>query len=217
MRVRNPIVLAALAVLPVCGQQPRLAPCQPLSRITGLRRVGGVPGARIFERLTREPVRSPTAEWSQQIFSQGRTGDVCEIYSYSSMEGAVTPRPAYLIRHGPSTVLAVRSRVLGTGAFYEERYWLLTPNGPLALDLSPIGAAVNPLLPAGYGIWKGYGLNMERLCYSMPVWKPDDGNCCPTGGSVYAKLAIRGGRIVVNGQRYSPQEDASAGLCPPLP
>jgi hypothetical protein len=114
------------------------------------------------------------------------------------------------------TVLAVRNRVLGAGAFYEERYWLLTPNRPLALDLSPVSAALKPLLPAGYGIWKGYGLNMERLCYSMPVWKPDDGNCCPTGGSVYVKFAIRGGRIAVTGRRYSPEGDASAGMCPSI-
>lgn len=188
--------------------------CRPLRSFRAPGLIGQVGRFRIYEIIDR----FEAGEWSKRILVEDKPGELCELYSFESMDGIAYPRRAFLLRHSAQTVLGTRCPISGTGALYEEEYWSFTAAGPVPLAANEVvAAALKTLLPPGYGVWKGYGLNMERLCYAMPVWKPGDGNCCPTGGSVYLKFALRNGRLIVTNRRYSASADAHAALCPPLP
>ncbi|HRT05507.1 MAG TPA: hypothetical protein P5204_07395 [Kiritimatiellia bacterium] len=104
------------------------------------------------------------------------------------------------------SVLIYRTRVPGTGNFYDEYYWLLNNDTglPEAIDLSPIDVAIKKILPEKCGVWKGGGLNFENLSYSSGVWQEGDGNCCPTAGRIDLILDLVNGKLTVTARRYNP-------------
>lgn len=65
--------------------------------------------------------------------------------------------------------------------------------------------AAQSVLPSGYGVWKGGGLDMSTQRYYMPVWKKGDANCCPSGGTVEIRFRLQDGRIVVTSKHYNPK------------
>jgi len=40
------------------------------------------------------------------------------------------------------------------------------------------------LLPDGLAIWKGVAVDYETLSGRSALWRPDDANCCPSGGTL---------------------------------
>lgn len=60
-------------------------------------------------------------------------------------------------------------------------------------------------LPKGLSVWKGMYPDWAKMTVATSLWREHDGNCCPTGGSAYATLALQGDRIVLTGVRVSPR------------
>ena len=58
-------------------------------------------------------------------------------------------------------------------------------------------------LPKGLEVWKGVYPDWKKMTAETPLWRPRDGNCCPTGGSAYVTLELRGDAIVLIGLRVS--------------
>jgi uncharacterized protein len=58
-------------------------------------------------------------------------------------------------------------------------------------------------LPKGLAVWKGVYPDWDRMTAETPLWRTHDGNCCPSGGSARATLALRGDRIVLTGLHVS--------------
>ena len=58
-------------------------------------------------------------------------------------------------------------------------------------------------LPKGLAVWKGVYPDWHRMTAETPLWRTRDGNCCPSGGSARATLALRGDRIVLTGLQVS--------------
>jgi hypothetical protein len=53
-------------------------------------------------------------------------------------------------------------------------------------------------LPRGREIWKGMYPDWVRMRVQSPLWiSGKDGNCCPTGGNVTARLGFQDDRIIL--------------------
>ena len=59
-------------------------------------------------------------------------------------------------------------------------------------------------LPERAWIAQGVDIDFSRLHAATPVWREQDRECCPTGGSAEAELALSGDRLVVKSVRYRP-------------
>jgi hypothetical protein len=58
------------------------------------------------------------------------------------------------------------------------------------------------ILPKEFGVMNGGAFKVQKLTYDSPVWGPNDGHCCPSGGSVQIKFALRDHQLAVVSQRY---------------
>lgn len=89
-------------------------------------------------------------------------------------------------------------------SFFYEAYWWFDREGAVLMDFSPIGQAVESILPKDVYIANGYGMDVGSLKYAIKVWKKNDLNCCPTGGNVSISFKVANGKIVITGKRYTP-------------
>lgn len=56
-------------------------------------------------------------------------------------------------------------------------------------------------LPAGLEVWKGVQIQYEYMGATTPLWQPDDGNCCATGGSAQLSFSLQGDRLILDDVR----------------
>lgn len=95
----------------------------------------------------------------------------------------------------------------GTGSFNADRLYQLTENSWTAIDLDTWQNNIGPMLPAGLEIWKGVAYDFttfyDDLNAKTSLWKSDDANCCPTGGSAVIHFAIEDGALVATSVDYT--------------
>lgn len=70
-------------------------------------------------------------------------------------------------------------------------------------------AGLGTMLPPGLAIWQGVDYDFDdwfynRLDARTPLWRSEDGNCCPSGGWATIGLAIRDDALVATGVDYQP-------------
>lgn len=155
-------------------------------------------GFRYFEIRTEgsaDPIH-------QIVFERGER--VCPLFTSEVDRNLVAIEPARVTNTSGGPLLSIADRVSGTGAGRLEAYWLLTAQGPRRLRFETlIAERLRRILPKGYGVWKGSGFDPASLCYAMPVWKAEDGNCCPTGGQVMIQLDVTAaGELRVKRESY---------------
>ncbi len=128
------------------------------------------------------------------------------LYSLFPETGKVNLTPSYIINTGKEPVLVSKINIPASGNPFYEKYFVIDPdNGlPDTLDMSLITSTLKELLPAKHGIWKGGAFNLENLSYISPIWKDEDGNCCPTGGRVEIKFSINNGKLIPVFKKYDP-------------
>ena len=173
---------------------------------TEFRRVGRLNGFAIYDLFYRfdDHVDSKKIDW-KSILVEVSPGRFREIYHLQPTAAEI--ESSFVMKAGQEEILGTRDLIPGTGAYEYEDYFWLSSAGAERIDISPIGKAVQEILPGGYGVWKGGGLDMRTLQYRMPVWKTGDANCCPTGGTVEVKFKLEGSRISVTGRRFDPAAD----------
>ena len=97
--------------------------------------------------------------------------------------------------------IGVAGVMAGTGVFNADALYRFTPGAdhPLTeIDNTSWRADDLPaLLPTGLEIWKGVAFNYDTLTARTALWKPDDGNCCPSGGEATLVFEILGDRLVL--------------------
>ena len=93
-----------------------------------------------------------------------------------------------------------------TGAAHYSEGWI-----PIEMEgwLSSIGA----LLPEGLEIWQGVDYDFDDWFYGelnarTPLWRGDDGNCCPSGGWATIHFAIQNNALVATAIDYQPPAKA---------
>lgn len=90
----------------------------------------------------------------------------------------------------------------GTGAYNVDRLYLFGDTGAAVyredwqqIDIETWRDSIGDKLPKGLEIWKGVDFDFADWFYGemnarTPLWKPDDGNCCPTGGEAIIHFEI---------------------------
>ena len=100
--------------------------------------------------------------------------------------------------------MATHDSVSGNGNWYDEHYWAFDKDGPVELFVTErINKIQESLLPKDFGVMNGGGFSLENLTYATPVWGSDDGHCCPSGGSIQIKFALKDHQLFVVSQSYN--------------
>ena len=112
---------------------------------------------------------------------------------------------------GADPIIAIAGIMEGNGNQNADALFRWT-NGPQMLvpiqTGTWIGAAPDPL-PADLWIKKGLAFNYNPsglLTAVASLWRPEDGDCCPTGGSANMIFSVRDDTLVLTGATYLPPE-----------
>lgn len=142
------------------------------------------------------------------ILVERTLGQFCEIYHVQ--QGTIIAARSFIVDHDGQRILATRSRISGSGGYYAEAYWVFNPGGPIRLQFNDVAtAALQKVLPPQKGVWRGNGLNIEKLCHASSLW--------PTGGGVYIKFAIVENQVVVVDCRFDPRSLEEGSQLPDCP
>lgn len=122
--------------------------------------------------------------------------------------------PPRLVSH-ELTLLHVPGYTGGTGAYNVDLLYLWDDGVTdfLPIDMSRWIPGMVDWLPDGLQIWKGVDYDFDDWFYGelnarTPLWRDDDGNCCPSGGEATIHFAIEGYGLVVTGLDYQPPAKA---------
>ena len=96
----------------------------------------------------------------------------------------------------------------GTGAFNTDRLFRLEDDGTTWTPIDMDNWLVGVELPEDLEIWKGVAFDFSNpwsgYVARSGLWRPDDGNCCPSGGSAVISLEIEGDTLVGKEVEYIP-------------
>lgn len=139
------------------------------------------------------------------IVAERSPGEFCEIYHQEWLGDGFYNEvlPVDFVKVDSQTVLVTADPVSGNGNWFDEHYWTFDKDGPIDLCVTErIREIEKQLLPKDSGIMKGGGFDLRALAYSKPVWKETDGGCCPSGGMIEIKFALRDHQLVVLSQNF---------------
>jgi pimeloyl-ACP methyl ester carboxylesterase len=117
-----------------------------------------------------------------------RVNDDIGMYVYAEPEVA---------RTAAGTILYLPIRVDGTGNYNESEYYLRKGGAWQRLDFDSWQKELVARVPPGREIWKGLWPNLKTMRVETGLYRKGDGNCCPSGGTIRARLAIRDMRFVI--------------------
>ncbi len=115
-------------------------------------------------------------------------------------EGAVLYyRKPEMASHSFGTLLHVPIGVYGTGNFNESEcyLWSEKQKGWKLLDSTSWVDDLGKRLPAGLEIWKGVWPDIKTMTATTALWRENDANCCPSGGTAAVTLAVKDGQFVI--------------------
>jgi hypothetical protein len=167
-------------------------------------RIGEVAG-RTIEQVTHQ-INDGELFLKMVVVERG-AGEFCEIYHQEWMADAfyLDVLPAYLLKVGSETILVTHDPLNGNGNWYDEHYWTFDKDGPIDLYVTEkIREIQEKLLPEGSGVMNGGGFDVQNLTYVTPVWGPNDAHCCPEGGSIQIKFALKDHQLTVVSQTFNP-------------
>lgn len=173
-------------------------------------RVGEISGFTIYDvihRIGKEKAsvaNDQSSRLMKMILVERKPDEFCEIYHEQGPVEMLTVDASDIVDVGPEKVLANQDRLSGTGSFYDEAYWAFDKDGPILLDMNLVDETAGNLTPTGMEIRKGGGFAIRSLTYESPAYKEHDPNCCPSGGTVYVKFALKDHKLVVLEKRFKP-------------
>lgn len=184
-----------------CSPQDKAAAHAQHKSKTEVKKVGDLGGYAIYDVLYSfdDHIGTGEIDWKSILVSVS-PGQFREIYHLQPPSAQITP--SFLLKARTKELLGTRDLVPGTGNQYDEAYWWFGPDGPVRIDIESISDVLRSTLPAGFGVWKGGGLDMKTLTFQNSVWRSGDANCCPTGGAVTLRFRLDRGRFVVIEKDY---------------
>jgi hypothetical protein len=133
----------------------------------------------------------------KMILVERKAGEFCEIYHQQFSTDFISPQPAFLVHDGAETVLASTGPWSGNSGQRQDIYWTFDKEGPRDLDVDGVvQEALKQFRPNGFIILNQGGFDIRTLTYEEPLWKPRDPHCCPTGGSLEIKFALKDQQLV---------------------
>ena len=166
-------------------------------------RIGEVSGHKIDQHEHRINHSSQNPITVKMLLVERKPKEFCEIYRQQFSPDMVKAEPAYLVPVGTETILASTDPWTGNSGTRQEIYWTFAEDGPLKLDVDyVVDEALKKVRPEGLIIRNGGGFDIRTLTYNQLLWKPRDPHCCPTGGSIEIKFALKNHQLVFVSQSH---------------
>jgi len=131
--------------------------------------------------------RDPSGEHARLVFER-----------VSPEIGTVYSETPEIIQHAAGTLLYLPIAIDGTGAGNASEYYLRGTGEWLPIEASAWLADLGTRIPAGLQIWKGVWPDLHTMRATAGLYRADDANCCPTGGTARIRLAIRSRQLVID-------------------
>ncbi len=107
-----------------------------------------------------------------------------------SFEG-VSFTPPRLVETDDGLMLHAEGRTGGSGNGNADLFYRQSPQGWVEVESESWWAALPGRLPAGLTIMQGVDYDLESLSARSPLWREEDGNCCPRGGQARLEFRVR--------------------------
>lgn len=126
-------------------------------------------------------------------------GQHWRLVAWATSDDASTAEPVYVRGEGGEFLhIPVTSR--GSGAANEDvAFRRVHAEGRWQdIDIFRWQNEVDGRMPRGLTAMRGYNLDLANLRATTNAMRPQDQNCCPTGGIVIVQLALRGDQLMVD-------------------
>jgi hypothetical protein len=133
-----------------------------------------------------------------QLFLERGTDDI-GLYIYEK------PR---IVQNSYGTFLHVPIRFDGTGFFNDSEYYVWDRNSRewKLLDSKSWTEELNKRLPAGLSINTGIWPNLQTMTAESHLYREDDANASPSGGTAIVKLTLQGRRFTIKSVEFKHDE-----------
>lgn len=108
-----------------------------------------------------------------------------------SFEGAGFEAPV-MFQDGEHTYVASKGWLAGTGNQNADVLFRLDGQAWTEIEVESWKTALDQALPEGLEVWKGVDYDWPSMMAVSGLWRPDDANCCPTGGEAVMELRVDG-------------------------
>ncbi|MBN8551964.1 MAG: hypothetical protein J0L52_03590 [Caulobacterales bacterium] len=88
--------------------------------------------------------------------------------------------------------VAAEGYQVGTGSQNADVLFRLDGERWTEIEIESWKSALAEALPDGLGVWKGVDYAWPEMMAFSSLWRPDDANCCPTGGEAVIDLRADG-------------------------
>ncbi len=102
-----------------------------------------------------------------------------------------------LIKSPDGWLLHTQATADGTGVFNEDMLFHQVDGHWRDIDITTWTTDLAKHLPKDRQVWKGVFFDFNKMTANTGLWKPDDGNCCPTGGQADLKFKIVGDKMEI--------------------
>jgi hypothetical protein len=174
-------------------------PTAPISPVRTLVTIEG------FEFLSVAGIRvgaAPRQHGSALLARRLADGQTWNLFEISIDDGVGGTGPLEYFQSPAGPLLRLPVPVSGTGAFNEDFLFLWRDGAWQEIDTRSWLRTLK--LPPGHGIWKGVVVDPRTFSARSSVWRDGDGNCCPSGGEVDVRLALKGRRLEIESQSCRP-------------
>jgi hypothetical protein len=191
---------AALFAIPAEGGCRRIAipevdagePCHVVDHGT----VAGAPGPRLeFLVQAYGANRDQPRAVAQIVHAPDVKGPGSVVAVLS--EGVTYDKPA-ILTVGGTTLLHVVGHSGGTGDFPAGALFAWHDQAWNRIQIAGWMSDLKRRLPAGLGIRAGVYPDWASMTAKSDLWRNDDPNCCPSGGSIAIGLRLEAGRILLD-------------------
>ena len=167
-------------------------PCKVVSRGT----VANTPGPRLeFLVQAYGKAKDDPRAVAQIVFAPDVKGPGSVVAVLS--EGMSYDPPA-IVQTSGATLLHVLGRSGGTGDFPARALFVWRDQTWHRVNTSAWIADLKKRLPRGLNVDHGIYPDFAAMTAKTDLWRSDDPNCCPSGGTVAVRLRLDGDRIVLD-------------------
>jgi uncharacterized protein len=102
-----------------------------------------------------------------------------------------------LVKSKDGWLLHLQATEDGTGVFNADMLFHKVDGRWRDIDITTWSADLAKRLPKDRQVWKGVFYDFAKLETTTGLWKPDDGNCCPTAGHADLTFKIVGDKMEI--------------------
>ncbi|HEY3814641.1 MAG TPA: hypothetical protein VGL66_15580 [Caulobacteraceae bacterium] len=115
---------------------------------------------------------------------------------WNFLEGGYLDQPE-IVKSSAGELLWLPATDDGTGVFNEDLLYHQVAGHWRDIDLQTWKNDLAKRLPKDRQVWKGVPYQFGRMRTTTGLWRPDDGNCCPTGGQAAVTFKIAGDKLEI--------------------